>query len=170
MNSIWLSEQEWQWAQQVLPILCVDAVPVRQFDDGLRFGLILRETPHQGQRWCFVGGRVRRAETLDEALDREWRAAFGATCPLGSVLKDCPAIIEYRPDATAGRPHDPRKHAVAITYVVLTGGEPVASGAEAMDFRWFHPIELSSDVVGFGQETVIPGLVEVVDRSATKRE
>lgn len=162
MTSGMLNEEDWRWVQGALPVLCVDVVPIR-FDQraDVLVGLIRRETPHQGQRWCFVGGRVRRGEALREALAREWVSALGDDCAPGAMLRACPLVVEYRPDSTPGRPHDPRKHAVGLTYAVEAVGDPRASGVEAIDFRWFDPAELNANVMGFGQETVIP---DVVDR------
>lgn len=161
--SYWLPAEEWDRVQQILPILCVDIMPVRHRMDvrGFDVGLILRETPHQGQRWCFIGGRVRYSEPLRTALAREWESALGTDFLRHDLLSTSPEIVEYRPDSIPGRPHDPRKHAVAATYVVLADGEPTAAGSEALSFRWFHSEDLSSDLVGFGQETLVAGLLEI---------
>lgn len=149
----WLSKEEWVWTQGALPILCVDAIPIAYENSQLEIGLILRETPDQGPRWCFVGGRVRIDEFLSDALDREWRSAFGNRSPLTRVSS--PYIVEYtrsyRPDGA----YDLRKHAVSITYGVLAAETLIAQGPEALDFRWFHVNELNDQVMGFGQESVV---------------
>ena len=165
--SNWLPAEEWDRIQQVLPILCVDLMPVRHRMDasGFDVGLILRETPHQGQRWCLIGGRVRHLETLRNALSREWESALGTEFSPENLLSTRPEVVEYRPDTIPGRPHDPRKHAVAATYVVLADGEHTATGGEALSFRWFHLEDLSPDLVGFGQETLVAGLLEIAAAS-----
>lgn len=174
MNTRLLNEDDWRWVQGAIPILCVDAIPIRFVDGGpLQIGLVLRETPHQGTRWCFLGGRVRRGETLDEALQREWSAALGDACEPGQRLGANPWVVEYRPDSKQGRPHDPRKHAIGLTYAVQAAGVPRARGVEAIEFRWFDPGDLNGEMMGFGQETVVPrvllGLTEVLFRDRSSR-
>lgn len=153
----WIEDDEWHRIQASVPILCVDALPIRRIGSVAEVGLILRETPHQGRRWCLLGGRVRRDEALADALTREWQSALGNRCGMASVSG--PTVIEYQPDAVAGRPHDPRQHAVALTYAVTTADEPTISGPEALAFRWFDPYELDATIMGFGQETVVATLL-----------
>jgi ADP-ribose pyrophosphatase YjhB (NUDIX family) len=148
----WLEATEWRRIQALIPILCVDALPIRH-NDPTKVGLILRETPHQGRRWCLLGGRVRRGESLQDALAREWHEALGLDCPMGSVA--APIVVEYRPDAISGRPHDPRQHSVSLTYAVAANDETSAPAGEALGFGWFDVGELDGNVMGFGQETVV---------------
>ena len=162
--SLWLSESEWQEAERNLPILCVDVMPLRLDKDHskIQIGLILRETPHQGRRWCLIGGRVLRGEILFKAIQRQWIDALGESLPFGEVINNFPQIVEYRPDALPGRPHDPRKHAVSATYEFWTDGEGHPQGEEAIDFKWFEFATLNGDFVGFGQEIVIQRLIALV--------
>jgi ADP-ribose pyrophosphatase YjhB (NUDIX family) len=152
MTSGWLDVSEWRRIQTVVPILCVDALAVRR-GVALEAGLILRETPHQGRRWCLLGGRVRRGEVLADALRREWHQALGPDYMMGPV--DGPTVVEYQPDALPGRPHDPRQHSVSMTYTVIATEEPRTLGREALDFRWFTVDQVNSEIVGFGQESVV---------------
>ena len=157
----WLAEAAWVEVQRNLPILCVDALALRrlQTDGQLQVGLILRNTPHQGRRWCLIGGRVLRGELLIEAVRREWVEALGDSLVFGKILKNGPQIFEYRPDGVPGRPHDPRKHAVSATYGVWTDGAGHAQGKEALEFKWFETAEVNADLMGFGQETVVKDLI-----------
>lgn len=153
----WLREDEWLDAERNLPILCVDALPVKMNGKGrnIQVGLILRETPHQGIRWCLLGGRVLRGESLREALYRQWNSALGGSLSLGNLWQEAPKVIEYHPDSLPGRPHDPRKHAVSITYAISTEGVGLTTGPEAIDFRWFDLVDINDQVMGFGQEVVV---------------
>jgi hypothetical protein len=94
-------------------------------------------------------------------------SAFGDSASMGRVLGGEPVVVEYRPDTTPGRPHDPRKHAVAITYPVETRGEPVVRGDEALDFRWCELNDIDANLVGFGQETVIARLLDCLTAGTT---
>lgn len=162
----WFSDPEWLRIQENLPIFCVDLVAVRESRTGrhpVEVGLILRETPHQGKRWCLIGGRLRHGETVESGLRREWESALEPTLPWGRLLLPHPLLVEYAQDARPGRPHDPRRQAVCATQAVLTDGVAAARGDEALDFRWFAPADLDDQVVGFGQEFVVAGLLERID-------
>src|ERR671923_775944 len=78
MNARKVEPIKWRQIQNLMPIACVDVVPLQESNEIIEgVGLILRETPHQGQRWCLVGGRLCRNESLTDAISREIRAALG---------------------------------------------------------------------------------------------
>ncbi|MEO7002122.1 MAG: DUF4916 domain-containing protein, partial [Ktedonobacterales bacterium] len=74
VNPNWLELTEWERIQKCVPIICVDILPVRfarqRQQRPLALGLIRRDTPHQGQRWCLIGGRVLYGESLGDAIER----------------------------------------------------------------------------------------------------
>ncbi len=143
--------------QGLVPILRVDMLPIRHSAASRDVGLILRSTPHQALRWCLIGGRVRLGETLAAAARRHWTDAVGDSLPF--ELVSAPHIVEYVKDDQPGRPHEPRKHAVAVPYQVLTDGAGVAHGVEARELRWFDPADVNAQAMGFGQEIVIGRLL-----------
>ncbi len=152
----WLSDDDWHRAQRLLPIVCVDVLPVRAA--GIpEVGLILRQTPHQGLAWCLVGGRLRMGEVVADAARRELRSALGVQ-DVGHLGRP-DLVVEYPKQAAGPGPHDPRKHAVALTFVVPLDAVTTAQG-EAYDFRWYHVDDLPD--MGFGQEEVVADLRHVV--------
>jgi ADP-ribose pyrophosphatase YjhB (NUDIX family) len=153
----WLPEKDWALIQSSLPILCVDLLPYRRISTECEIGLILRATPHQGERWCLIGGRVRHGEPLTEALDRECNAAIGTYTDRRSLSG--PKIVEYLPSNPEHLPHDPRKHAVSATYAAELEGKPVATGREALKFAWFRQDDLPRVSIGFGQGDVLNCLI-----------
>ncbi len=70
-------------------------------------------------------------------------------------------VVEYLPNAAPGHPHDPRQHSISVTYAVVVDGgeEPEATGGEARAFRWFETSEVTSEVMGFGQDSLLPPLL-----------
>lgn len=155
---VFLSDSDWRWVQQSVPIVCVDAVPLRRSASGeaLQVGLILRDTPHQGRRWCMVGGRVMRDQTLAEALTRHLRQTLGDAVQF-SIGED-PQPLYVSQYFTARRPVgviDPRQHSVAMNYCVDVRGD-VTAGGEAHDFAWFEPGRLPPrEQLGFEQDRVL---------------
>jgi ADP-ribose pyrophosphatase YjhB (NUDIX family) len=157
MEKEWLSESAWRAVQQRIPITCVDVLPVRgKTADSYEVGLILRDTPHQGQRWCLIGGRLLLNESLRSAAIRQIREALGSS--VSCILEKSPQplwVAQYVPEEHAGYPFDPRQHAIGLTFPVRLNGTACPTG-EALDFQWFNVKQLpKKSSVGFGQERTI---------------
>ncbi len=171
----WLADDDWRWAQDHLPIACVDVVPVRVSRDGRRVervGLIHRDTPHQGRRWCLVGGRLWRNESFAHAAARQIRETLGLDVAFEPLPDDrqpdhvAQYFTTHRPDGL----FDPRQHAVTPVFVVpLVGGEVDPRG-EATDFRWFDSAALPSPSEwGFRQDEVAAASLVRWSASACER-
>lgn len=89
-------------------------------------GLILRGSPHRGRAWCLVGGRLRLGEAVAVAARRELRSALGVAdvAHLGRL----DLMVEYARRGSGPGPHDPRKHAIGLTFVVPLAAEVTAQG------------------------------------------
>jgi ADP-ribose pyrophosphatase YjhB (NUDIX family) len=158
-NPQWLDASDWKWVQDTMPIACADAVPVRLGTDGKtieQIGLIYRNTPHQGMRWCMVGGRMWRNESFAEAITRQLRETLGPLIRFQIDPNRQPDfVVQY---FTSPRPIgflDPRQHAITLAYVDPIEGEITAMG-EAESFKWFDSDALPpADQFGFEQDVVI---------------
>jgi len=151
----WLSARDWARAQATLPIACVDVFLYRRRAKAIEIGLILRDVPHQGRRWCLVGGRLRRNERLEGAIHRQVRETLGAAARCMPRTPLVPLFIaEYMPRRVRGTLYDPRQHAIGLTYAAHVAGRIAAEG-EAFDFRWFDAGALRELPIGFDQDQVI---------------
>ena len=111
----WLSEDDLQQARANLPIVYVDAIPVRVDSTGAvtEVGLLLRVLPDGSISRAVVSGRVLYRERIRDALMRHLEKDLG---PL--ALPKLPAspqpftVVEYFPDPTVTGFHDPRQHAI----------------------------------------------------------
>ena len=158
-NPNWLAADQWKWAQDHLPIACVDLLPVRLTASGTvgRVGLIHRDVPHHGRRWCLVGGRLWRDEGFPAAAARQLRETLGPAVAFDPLPPDRQPdhVTQYfttpRPDGLL----DPRQHAVTVVFVVPLLADAVAPAGEAFDFRWFPAGRLPPPPEwGFGQDAV----------------
>src|SRR5690242_14142787 len=117
----WLTREELDAARERVPILYVDAVPVRVDGSGTvsSFGLLLRVTGHGEISRALVSGRVHYQERVRAALLRHLEKDLG---PLALPrLPPTPqpfTIAEYFPTRGGGPFHDPRQHAVSLAFVV----------------------------------------------------
>ena len=159
----WLPTDEWRRVQRCLPIVCVDVLPIRRLQGEIQdFGLILRETPHQGRQWCLIGGRLQYNELLTEGVERELREALGDNINYtyfgnGEPLK----VAQYLPTPDKGELYDPRQHALGLTFAVELSGSFTQQG-EALEFAWFPAAGLAEmEGIGFGQK---PMLIECLRR------
>ncbi len=154
----WLDEHDFALVQRSVPVVCVDVLPWRPGEEGRELCLIERETPDEGLRWCLVGGRVRVDERLEDAVRREVRDALGLDV---QDVPDQPDLVAQYARRSGPGPHDPRKHAVALTWLLRIQDEPVPGG-EALAARWFP--ERALPEMGFGQHLVAGRLLSAPGR------
>ncbi|MBU6146761.1 MAG: DUF4916 domain-containing protein [Actinomycetales bacterium] len=146
----WLTEDELASARDRVPILYVEAVPVRVGEDGSveQVGLLLRALPDGTISRALVAGRVRHGERLRAALIRHIERDLGPLALPRLPVSPTPfAVVEYFPDPTVTGFHDPRQHAVSLAYVVPMAGECEPTSA-ALDLAWVTPEEASGDLAG----------------------
>jgi ADP-ribose pyrophosphatase YjhB (NUDIX family) len=135
----------------MLPIACVDVLVTRRGASGHEeLGLIFRETPHQGRRWCLIGGRLLLNEPFSTAIIRHVAESLGreVVCVPSRPVQPL-FVAQYFPIQRDGDLFDPRQHAVGLTFLAKIGGTPRISG-EALAFQWFNPA-----LFGFEQDRVI---------------
>ncbi|GAA1625690.1 NUDIX hydrolase family protein [Leucobacter chromiireducens] len=149
-NPGWLSQDELDFVRGRLPILYVEAVPVRL--DGLgqvtEVGLLLRSTPEGRMTRAFVSGRVRFGEPLREALFRHLEDDLGpmAFPQMPTELRPV-QVAEYFPMPGISAFVDERQHAVSLVYVVPVTGT-CNPRQDALEVTWMSPEEaLSPDTL-----------------------
>lgn len=162
----YLDNTRWEWVQRVLPIAVIDILAVEGDAADSRIGLIRRSTPHQGERWNLVGGRIQYGETIGDAIKRELRDALGGAVAVDVTDDEQPAYLaQYGPWQRPPFSLDPRKHAVGLTFVLPIDGVVDPQG-EARDFAWFPPHRLPTPAKwGFEQDRVAAAALRSVGRS-----
>lgn len=159
-GSRWIPENEYAFIRSRVPIVCVDILLRRQ-DNPLEIGLIHRETYAGRLGWCLVGGSVLRDEPLFAALKRHVLATLGDNIQIDRKTVELATVAEYFTVSRPGELHDPRKHAVSLTYTALCSGDPEPAG-EARDFAWFQVDQLISVPFGFGQDRVVSEVLKMI--------
>jgi len=143
----WLEPSQLDMVRGQVPLVYVDAVPVRVDDHGnvTHIGMLLRQAPDGNISRTVVSGRVLLNERIREALLRHLEKDLG---PLAlPQLPPDPApftIVEYFPDPTVSGFHDPRHHAVSLAYVVPITGDCQPS-QQALDLGWYTPEQAVSE-------------------------
>src|SRR6476469_7070294 len=150
----WLSREDLEAAREHLPILYVDAVPVRVDERGAvtAIGLLLRASSDGTINPELVAGLVLYHERVRDAVIRHIEKDLG---PM--ALPQVPAspqpftIAEYFPTPGVTPYHDPRQHAVSLAFVVPVAGD-CQPQLDALPLAWLTPEEASD-----------PGLLDDMD-------
>jgi ADP-ribose pyrophosphatase YjhB (NUDIX family) len=163
----WIPEDEYELIQRRVPIACVDLLPLKP--DRSAVGLIRRETYGGEEGWCLIGGAVLKDEELLDAIRRHVKSTLGPDF-LPDLSRAQPlTTIQYFTDPRLGDFHDPRKHAIALTYAAPCIGTAAARG-EAREFRWFKRDQLPDVSFGFGQGKVVDQLLISLDETLVRSD
>ena len=143
----WFSDEEFQGIRQRMPILYVEAVPVRVDEEGFvtDVGMLIRVDEYGEMRSALVAGRVKFGESIREALARNLAKDLGALAFPRLPVSVVPATVaEYFP--FPGRLVDERQHAVSLVFVIPVTGE-AQPRQDALDIRWIPVVEALSESV-----------------------
>ncbi|MEN2738308.1 NUDIX hydrolase family protein [Microbacterium sp. X-17] len=153
-NPAWLTDVELTEVRRRLPMLYVEAVPVRT--DGLgavtEVGILLRATPLGEITRTIVSGRVRYGETVRDALFRHLENDLGPMAfPLLPPSPTPFTVAEYFPIPGVSAFHDDRQHAVSLAFVVPVSGtcEP---RQDALEVTWMPPEMAATDALAAEME------------------
>ena len=130
----WLSPEELSNVRSNVPLVYVDAVPVRVDSHGrvTKVGLLLRVAADGSLSRMLVSGRVLYGERVRDALIRHLEKDLGPLALPRVPTNPAPfTIAEYFPDPDVSGFFDPRHHAVSLAYVVPVDGECTVLGASS---------------------------------------
>ncbi|MEZ5296986.1 MAG: DUF4916 domain-containing protein [Ilumatobacteraceae bacterium] len=153
-DETWLAADDLESIRAQMPIVYVEAVPVRVDALGhvTEIGLLLRQAADGTISRLIVSGRVLFGERVRDALLRHCEKDLGPLAlPRIPVAKAPFTVVEYFPDASMTGFHDPRQHAVSLVFIVPVDGECQPT-QEALDLAWFTPEEVVTPSV-IGQMT-----------------
>lgn len=153
-NPGWLSDDELEQIRRRLPLLYVEAVPVRV--DGMgqvtEVGVLLRVNASGSMTRTLVSGRVMYGETLRDALFRHLEKDLGPMAfPQLPASPNPFHVAEYFPLPGVSRFSDDRQHAVALAYVVPVTGT-CDPRQDALELTWLTPEEAASERVSAEME------------------
>ncbi|MBC7632836.1 NUDIX hydrolase family protein [Aeromicrobium sp.] len=151
-NPGWLPDFALEETRARVPILYVEAVPVRVNSLGQveSVGVLLRGSSTTGAMTrTLVSGRVMHGESVREALLRNLEKDLGPTAFPQLPTTTVPfSVAEYFPMPGLSPLHDPRQHAVALAYVVPVTGD-CNPRHDALELTWLTPLEAASaEVLG----------------------
>lgn len=160
-NPGWLNEEDLYEARRRLPMVYVEAIPVRLDPLGYVSEIGLLYVPDQFGRFkqTFVSGRVLYRETLRAALIRHLEKDLGNLAMPQLPPSITPfAVGEYFPHPSETGLTDDRQHAVSLCYLVPVAGE-CQPRQDALELAWLTPDEalapeIQSEFVG-GRDRIV---------------
>lgn len=145
----WLSKDQLENIRANVPLVYVDAVPVRVDELGrvTSVGMLLRQAADGTISRMVVSGRVLYGERIREALLRHCEKDLGPVALPQIPANPAPfTVVEYFPDPDVSGFHDPRHHAVSLAFVVPVSGDCQPT-QEALDLAWYPPEQAVSEAV-----------------------
>ncbi len=137
----WLTNSELASARARLPMVYVEALPVRLDDHGrvVEVGLLYRADESGNFRYSFVSGRVLYMHSIRETLMTHLEKDLGPLAMPQLPTSLVPfTVAEYFPYASSSGLTDDRQHAVALCYVVPVRGD-TQPRQDALDVAWMTP-------------------------------
>ncbi len=148
-GTAWLSPEQLELIRANVPIVYVDAIPVRVDETGrvTSVGLLLRLAADGSISRMVVSGRVLFGERLRDALIRHLEKDLGPMALPRIPPEVAPfTVAEYFPDPDRSGFCDPRHHAVSLAYVVPVAGDCQPT-QEALELTWLSPEEAVAESV-----------------------
>jgi ADP-ribose pyrophosphatase YjhB (NUDIX family) len=148
-KNAWLSPEELAMVRHQVPLVYVDAVPVRTDHDGTvtHVGMLLRQAPDGSVSRMVVSGRVMLNERVRDALMRNLEKDLGPMAMPRIPPEPAPfTVVEYFTDPSISGFYDPRHHAVSLAFVVPVTGDCHPT-QQALDLAWFTPEQAVSPEV-----------------------
>lgn len=148
-KTAWLAGEVLENIRANVPIVYVDAVPVRVDELGriTHIGMLLRQAADGTISRMVVSGRVLYGERIRAALLRHLEKDLGPVALPQIPPAIAPfTVVEYFPDGEISGYQDPRHHAVSLAFIVPVAGDCQPT-QEALDLGWFSPAEAISPKV-----------------------
>jgi ADP-ribose pyrophosphatase YjhB (NUDIX family) len=146
----WLSTSEFEQARAQLPVVYIEAIPVRVDTVGAvtHVGLLLEAPDGETLTRTVVSGRVHLGERVRDALLRHIEKDLGPVALPRIPVEPQPfTVVEYFPTPEVSGFHDPRQHAVSLAYVVPVDGDCEPS-SQALEITWLEPRDaVSPDIL-----------------------
>lgn len=160
-NPGWLNEEDLYEARRRLPMVYVEAIPVRLDSLGYVTDIGLLYTAAEDGHFyrTVVSGRVLYRETIRAALIRHIEKDLGSLALPQLPPSPSPfTVAEYLPYPSETGLVDDRQHAVSLAYIVPVTGE-CSPRQDALELSWMTPeqalsVEVQAEFIG-GREKLI---------------
>lgn len=156
-SSYWMSHYKYKLVTGLTPIPTVNLVILRSNEKALEVLLLIRKTGYAKGSWCIIGGRVRKNETLAQAINRHARDLEIKVKIISPFESNFPAFIDDR------NTQDETKYPISMIYPVkIISGKVRDEGMEYKDYKWFPIDKLPK--IAYGQKLQIKKTIEKLQK------
>jgi len=145
-QSKWIPDELFHAIQQHMPVACVDLIVLRKNKDNkIEILLIKRKIHPEIGKWCVIGGRIIKGESIKDTIERQSKEELGVSVEiLKPWSEDAPLLVMSDPVS------DVQKHFVGLIFpVIIKSGELNMNGPEFSEAKWFELDKVPKDL-GFG--------------------
>ncbi len=160
----YVSNELYKQITDAFPVICVDVVPV-DIKHGL-IGTITRATGRDANKLALVGGRIRKNETISQAILRHIQTDLGLNnfSFLPTNSEDAPFLVQQYGHGNAKTEkfecYDPTKHSIGLTYIIEIKETPEPKH-EASEFHWLGINDIPKDTA-FNQGVVMKKILKSI--------
>ena len=139
-----LSAEVYALMQKSMPIACVDLIVLRKNLGKLEILLIKRKIFPEVGKWCIIGGRILKNESIEQTIARQAKRELGVAVQIIRPWSGQEPIGVFNVPLA-----DAQKHYISLMYpVAIRRGVVNELGPEFSEARWF-PINKIPRVMGF---------------------
>ncbi len=141
----WMTNKEYELVTSKTPIPCVDLIILRKSEEGIiEVLLLIRKTGYGKGKWCVIGGRQWKGETLEQTINRQADDLNIKVKVIPPFEPNFPAWVNDDPS------QDKTKHPCSITYPVkIISGNVREEGEEYKGYKWF-PVDKLPNGIAYG--------------------
>jgi len=148
------------------PVVCIDVIPVDLANQ--KIGVITRATGNEANRLALIGGRIRKDESIKDAILRHLNNDLGITefSFYKTNNEETPFTVQQYSHSNSQIDgydcYDPTKHSIGLTYLITINQTPDPK-SEACDFHWIDLSEIP-DKTAFNQGVVMQKALEFIKK------
>ena len=124
---MWIEDKNYKMILERMHIPTVDAILIFKG----KFLLLKRVNPPVKGEWWLPGGRVRKGESLEDAVKREVQEETGLEC---RIIRQVGVINQVFPET----------HTISIYYLVEAESSSVKLNEEHSEYKWFSTLPKGS--------------------------
>jgi len=147
------------------PVVCIDVIPVDIVKQ--KVGVITRATGKEANRLALIGGRIRKNESINDAILRHLKTDLGVTdfSFYKTNNEDTPFIVQqYSHSAkqvSGYYCYDPTKHSIGLTYLIQINQQPKPK-TEACGYHWIGLNEIPKETA-FNQGVIMKKALDFIN-------
>ena len=154
-KSKWIPDKLFREIRKSIPIACVDLIVLRVKNKKIETLFIKRAIYPELGKWCLIGGRIIRGESLGDTIRRQVKTELGVSVKIIKPWNETFPIMALSDDTS-----DIQKQFVVLVYpVIISGGNLKKSGPEFSEAKWFS-IKKLPKILGFAHKKELNSFIK----------